>query len=257
MNPFERFRFPGAFGDELDARLDLPAEGQASKAAIFAHCFTCGKNLNAVRHLAESLNAAGIAVLRFDFTGLGGSGGDFANTNFSSNVEDLVRAVQHLERERGLAPRLLIGHSLGGAAALRAALQLPSIRAVVTIGAPFEPDHVVHNFSCALSQIEAEGQAEVELGSRRFTIRQQFLDDVRAQAADQGASIAALKRPLLVMHAPLDQTVGIEAASSIFLAAKHPKSFVSLDGADHLLSRNVDAHQVGALIAAWASPYLA
>jgi uncharacterized OsmC-like protein/alpha-beta hydrolase superfamily lysophospholipase len=250
--PSERFEFPNAKGERLAARLDLPA-GDSAAYALFAHCFTCGKDILAAKHIAERLTASGIAVLRFDFTGLGTSEGEFANTTFSSNVADLVAAADHLRRTRG-APALLIGHSLGGAAVLAAAGEIAEARAVVTIAAPSDPAHVVHLFKDHADAIRSQGEVEVELAGRPFRIRREFLDDVAEQRLDR--RIALLRTALLIFHAPTDQIVGIENASHIFAAAKHPKSFVSLDGADHLLSRKSDALFVADVTAAWAARYL-
>ena len=248
----ERFTFAGHGGDELAARLDMP-DGPHLSTAIFAHCFTCGKDITAARRISARLSAMGIAVLRFDFTGLGHSGGEFANTTFSSNVADLVLAAEHLS-ERDMAPSLLVGHSLGGAAVLRAAGEIDSVRAVVTIGAPFDPGHVTHNFGDALETIEKKGSAEVSLAGRPFTIGRDFLNDVAGAAL--APAIEKLNRALLVMHAPLDATVGIDNATRIFGAAKHPKSFVTLDNADHLVSEPEDAEYAAEVIAAWAGRYL-
>lgn len=250
--PTERLTFPGHDGSALAARLDLP-DGPHLATALFAHCFTCSKDIPAARRIAGRLAHMGIAVLRFDFTGLGHSQGEFANTTFTSNAQDLIRAAEALSA-RGMAPSLLIGHSLGGAAVLRAAADIPSTRAVVTIGAPFDPGHVTHNFEDALPRIRAEGRAEIRLGGRPFTIDQAFVDDVSAEAL--GPRIAALRAALLVLHSPLDSVVGIENAAEIFLAARHPKSFVTLDAADHLISQAADAEYAADIIATWASRYL-
>ena len=250
--PTERFTFPGHSGAELAARLDLP-EGPHLATALLAHCFTCGKDIVAARRIAARLAAKGIAVLRFDFTGLGHSGGEFENTSFTSNVTDLVHAAEALEA-RDMAPSLLIGHSLGGAAVLRAAGQMPSVKAVVTIGAPFDPEHVTHNFHDALDDIAAEGAGEVILGGRAIRIGAGFVEDVKASKL--APDIAALDRALLVMHAPLDDVVGIENATRIFMSAKHPKSFVTLDDADHLVTRQADADYAADVIASWAGRYL-
>ena len=250
--PTDRIVFPGHDGSELSARLDLP-DGPHIATAIFAHCFTCGKDIPAARRIAARLAAQGIAVLRFDFTGLGHSGGEFSNTSFTSNVEDLLAAHAYLTA-RNMTPSLIVGHSLGGAAVLKAAAALESIKAVATIGAPFDPGHVTHNFSQALEQIEIEGSAEVSLGGRPFRIGKRFVDDV-AQASLTEA-IAHLDAALLVLHAPRDAIVGIENASDIFLAAKHPKSFVTLDKSDHLVSDPADAEYAASLIATWATRYL-
>ncbi len=244
--------FPGSSGDPLAARLELPL-GPVRSYAIFTHCFTCSKDLFASRRIASELAMRGIAILRFDFTGLGASGGEFANSNFSSNVEDLRRAAQHLASHFGPA-ELLIGHSLGGAAVLAVAADLPEVRAVVTIGAPADTEHVIHNFRTHVPAIESRGEAEVELAGRRFTITRQFLDDLRRQHLE--SRIRDLGRPLLVLHAPGDGIVGIENARQIFAAAQHPKSFISLDGADHLLSRHEDAAFVAEVVSAWFGKYL-
>ena len=247
-----RITFAGSLGDELAARLDLPA-GAVRAYALFAHCFTCSKDVIAARHIAAKLAALGIAVLRFDFTGLGSSQGEFANTTFSSNIEDLVRAADHL-RARFAAPALLIGHSLGGAAMLAAAHRVPEATAVVTIAAPSDVAHVLHHFDAKLADIERDGVADVTLAGRTFTIRRDFVEDAKGQALKD--RIANLRKALLVMHSPTDQTVGIENATAIFTAARHPKSFVSLDKADHLLSNPRDAAYAAEVIAAWASRYL-
>ncbi|MBF9032030.1 prolyl oligopeptidase family serine peptidase [Rhodobacterales bacterium HKCCE3408] len=250
--PTERFTFPGHHGHALAARLDLP-EGPHLATALMAHCFTCGKDIPAARRISARLSAMGIAVLRFDFTGLGHSEGEFENTSFTSNVGDLIAAAEALSA-RGMAPSLLIGHSLGGAAVLRAARQIPSVKAVATIGAPFDPGHVTHNFGDALETIERDGVGEVMLGPRKIRIGRDFVEDVRA--GNIAADIAGLKRALLILHGPRDTVVGIENATQIFLAAKHPKSFVTLDDADHLVSRPEDAEYAAEVIAAWAGRYL-
>ena len=247
----EKLVFEGGQG-ALAARFDRPP-GPVRATALFAHCFTCSKDLAAVSRIARALAERGIAVLRFDFTGLGHSEGEFANTDFSSNVEDLVRAADHL-REQGQPPQLLIGHSLGGAAVLAAAARIPESLAVATIGAPADPEHVTKLFAGARAEIERAGEAEVELAGRRFRIRRELLDDLAEQRLEP--AIAGLRRALLVLHAPFDQTVGIDNASRIFAAAKHPKSFVSLDGADHLLTRREDAAYVAEVVAAWAGRFL-
>ena len=248
----ERIEFVGAHDDKLAARLDLPAENPQAYA-LFAHCFTCSKDVFAANRIAAELAERGVAVLRFDFTGLGASDGEFANTNFSSNIEDLIKAADFLRTEH-LAPALLIGHSLGGAAVLAAAGDIPEAKAVVTIGAPADPAHLQHLFAAVRPEIEAAGEAEVMLAGRRFRIRKQFLEDIEGQnLADK---IGKLRKALLVLHAPQDDTVEIGNASKIFTAAKHPKSFVSLDSADHLLSRREDAVYVAAVLSAWASRYI-
>jgi putative redox protein len=242
----------GAHGHRLAARLDAP-DGEVKAYALFAHCFTCGKDVFAARRVAEALTAHGIAVLRFDFAGLGASEGDFADTNFSSNLADLVAAADYM-RSTWQAPSLLVGHSLGGAAVLAAAAQIAEAKAVVTIAAPSHPAFVTTMFSQHLDEIARDGEAQVQLAGRPFRIRQQFVDD--AGSHNLKHKIAALKRALLVMHAPGDDTVAISNAMEIFTAAKHPKSFISLDDADHLLTRREDAVYVADLIAVWADRYL-
>jgi uncharacterized OsmC-like protein/alpha/beta superfamily hydrolase len=248
----ERFNFPNATGEQLAAPLDLPL-GKPTAYALFAHCFTCGKDNLAAKRIAERLTIHGIAVLRFDFTGLGGSEGEFANTHFSSNVDDLVAAADHLRKTHD-APAILIGHSLGGAAVLAASHRIPEARAVVTIAAPYDPGHVAGLFKEQVETIRTQGEVEVELAGRPFHIRREFLDDVAERKLD--ACLATLRKALLVFHSPTDELVGIYNASHIFGAAKHPKSFVSLAGADHLLSSKGDAVYVANVIAAWADRYL-
>ncbi|MGW6445614.1 alpha/beta hydrolase family protein [Lentzea sp. NPDC055074] len=244
--------FAGIDGQALAGRLELPA-GDVTATAVFAHCFTCGKDSVAASRISRRLAERGVAVLRFDFTGLGQSDGDFANTTFTSNVDDLVCAANHLRDTIG-APSVLIGHSLGGAAVLAAAHQIPEVRAVVTIGAPFDTSHVEHLLGPAKEKIEAHGVAEVLLAGRPFRISDGFLRDINEQ--NQTACIADLGRALLVMHSPQDDTVGIDNARLVFDSARHPKSFVSLDGADHLLTDRADAAYVAEVLAAWAGRYL-
>jgi uncharacterized OsmC-like protein/fermentation-respiration switch protein FrsA (DUF1100 family) len=250
--PTERFQFTGSEGQQLAATLDLP-EREPLAYALFAHCFTCGKDALAAKRIAVALAAKGIAVLRFDFTGLGSSEGDFANSTFSSNVADLVRAADHL-RETRKAPAILIGHSLGGAAILAAAGQILDAKAVVTIAAPSDPAHVTGLFADRIEHIRTHGEGKVSLAGRPFRIKREFLDDI----AEHGlmAHVAKLHKALLVMHAPSDDTVGIDNATRIFVTAKHPKSFVSLADADHLLTNKNDAAYVADVIAAWATRYL-
>jgi uncharacterized OsmC-like protein/fermentation-respiration switch protein FrsA (DUF1100 family) len=250
--PAERFQFTGSEGQQLAAALDRP-DGETHAYALFAHCFTCGKDVLAATRIAAALAARGIAVLRFDFTGIGSSEGDFANSTFSSNVADLVRAADHM-RKTYQAPALLIGHSLGGAAMLAAAGQIPEATAVVTIAAPSDPAHVTGLFAGSIETIRQQGKAEVSLAGRPFTIKREFLDDVAEHSLME--HVAKLHKALLVMHAPADDTVGIDNATRIFVAAKHPKSFVSLAGADHLLSNRRDSTYAADVIAAWASRYL-
>jgi uncharacterized OsmC-like protein/alpha/beta superfamily hydrolase len=250
--PSERFDFPNARGEKLSALLDKPA-GQPAAFALFAHCFTCGKDNLAAKRIAQALTARGIAVLRFDFTGLGASEGEFANTTFSSNIADLVAAADHL-RKMYQAPAILIGHSLGGAAVLAAASQVPEARAVATIAAPADPAHVTGLFRQHVADIHEKGEVEVALAGRPFRIRKEFLDDVAMHKLEH--CVRNLHKALLVMHSPTDDLVGIENASAIFTTAKHPKSFISLHGADHLLSNRADAVYVAEVIAAWSERYL-
>lgn len=247
------FDFSGSRGQRLSGRVERP-ETTPRGWAILAHCFTCGKDGLAASRLARALALTGIGVLRFDFAGIGKSEGEFADSTFAADVEDLI-AAQRAMAEAGMPPSLLVGHSLGGAAVLVASANLPGISAVATIGAPSSVDHVLHQFAPeAIEAIERDGEAEVLLGGRPFVVRRTLLNDLGRH--DLPATVATLCRPLLVMHAPLDQTVGIRNASDIFLAAKHPKSFVSLDGSDHLLTRRADADYAAGMIAAWAARYL-
>jgi putative redox protein len=248
----ERLEFANAKGEKLAGLIDLPL-GRPAAFALFAHCFTCGKDNLTAKRISERLAMCGIGVLRFDFTGLGMSEGEFADTHFSSNVEDLVAAADHLRQTRG-APAILIGHSLGGAAALAAAQRIPDARAVVSISAPSDPKHVAGLFKEHIDKIHEQGEAEVQLAGRPFRIKREFLNDVAEQRIND--CLANLRKALLVFHSPTDDTVGIENASRIFAAAKHPKSFVSLAGADHLLSKRNDAVYVANVIAAWAERYL-
>ncbi|MGK7312100.1 MAG: bifunctional alpha/beta hydrolase/OsmC family protein [Candidatus Longimicrobiales bacterium M2_2A_002] len=246
-------RFEGSEGHELEGRLELPVSGEPVACAIFAHCFTCSKDLKAVVHIARGLARQGIAVLRFDFTGLGQSEGEFSDTTFATNVEDLVAAAGFMESEYE-APDILIGHSLGGAAVLQAAHSIPSARAVATIAAPCDPRHVTRLLRDSLDEIEAEGEAEVELAGRRFTIKKKFLDDLEHEAM-QGR-ISELDRALLIFHSPVDNTVGIDNAACIYEAARHPKSFISLDDADHLLTDEADYRYVASVLEPWARKYI-
>ncbi|MCH8551248.1 MAG: bifunctional alpha/beta hydrolase/OsmC family protein [Natronospirillum sp.] len=248
----QKLTFDNAQGHTLAGLLELPA-GPVLGYALFAHCFTCGKDIRAASRIARALAGQGIATLRFDFTGLGNSDGDFANTNFSSNVEDLVAAAEYLKTHHQ-APALLIGHSLGGAAVLAAAGQVPSAKAVVTIGAPSEPDHVAHLFEGDRDEIEQDGEANVCLAGRPFRIRKQFLEDIEAH--NLAEHIRKLRRPLLVFHAPMDETVSINEAAVIYQHALHPKSFVSLDDADHLVTRDADAAYIADTLVAWVKRYL-
>jgi putative redox protein len=240
-------------GARLAARLDSPDDGEPSVYGLFAHCFTCNKNYKAMAHISRTLAESGIAVLRFDFTGLGESEGDFADTNFSSNVADLIAAAEFLKDEFE-APKILIGHSLGGAAVLQATAHIPSSVAVVTIAAPSETAHLARLLAGTRPTLEARGEAEITIGGRTFTIKKQFLDDLERTRMQE--TIRDLNRALLIFHSPGDQTVGIDNAAQIFQAAQQPKNFISLDGADHLLSNPRDSLYVGSLIAAWAGRYI-
>lgn len=249
----QKFSFDNEHGEKLSARLDMPIDGAPVATAVFAHCFTCSKNLNAVKHISNTLAMNGIAVLRFDFTGLGESEGEWADTNFSSNVDDLVKAAKSLE-DKLMAPSILIGHSLGGAAVLLAAHQIPSVEAVVTIAAPADPVHITNLFKDKEDEIAEKGVIDVELAGRPFQIKKQFLDDI--QGVNMQKHIKELHKPLLIMHAPGDNTVGIENAAAIYSAAMHPKSFISLAGADHLLTNQIDSIYVGDVIATWVKRYV-
>jgi alpha/beta superfamily hydrolase len=246
----KRLHLKNAQGEKLSARLDLPEQDKPRAYALFAHCFTCSKDHKAPVYISKALTQSGIAVLRFDFTGLGESGGEFTETNFTSNVQDLLCAAEFL-RENYQAPALLMGHSLGGTAVLKAALKIPSAKAVVTIATPFDPAHVLTHFD--VEEIEQKGEAEVELIGNKVKITKQFIDDVKQHSIEE--DLQRLNTALLVMHAPLDKIVSIENATFIFRAARHPKSFISLDDADHLLTSRKDAAYVGSLIAVWAKKY--
>jgi alpha-beta hydrolase superfamily lysophospholipase len=250
----KKLSFPGSQEYELGARLDLPEEGEPQAFAIFAHCFTCTKNLKAINNIDQALTAAGIAVLRFDFTGLGESEGDFAETNFSSNVGDLVAAADFLA-ENYRAPQILIGHSLGGAAVMQAAQEVPSCVAVATIAAPAQLEDLKHLILSRGEEIEARGEARVQIGNQEFRLKKQFIEDLERNNMQR--VIARLERPLIVFHSPADRVVDIRNAYAIFETASHPKSFVSLDQAGHLLLDEADSRYVGAMIATWASRYCA
>jgi len=250
---FRKLEFTNAAGQRLAARIDLSEKKPPVAYALFAHCFTCSKNIKAAGHISRALTADGIAVFRFDFTGLGESEGDFGDTNFSSNVEDLVAAAQFMVANYE-GPRILIGHSLGGAAVLQAAARIPSSLAVITIAAPADPKHVSLALGDSKEIIERRGEAKVELAGRTFKIKKQFLDDLESVSMQQ--TIQNLKHALLIFHAPTDNVVDIDNAARIFKAAQHPKSFISLDQADHLLMDPRDSQYVGSLIAAWASRYI-
>ncbi len=249
----QKVNFKNKDGQDLVGRLELPANRHPHNFAIFAHCFTCNKNLTAVRNISKALTANGFGVLRFDFTGLGESEGDFADTNFSGNVEDLVAAASYLEKNHK-APTLLVGHSLGGAAVIFAADRIGSVNALATIGAPFSPVHIEHLLQSEIPEIEETGKAVVNLSGRDFTIKKQFLDDLQHKPLAQ--TLGKLRKPILILHSPQDNTVEIKNAEEIYVAARHPKSFISLDGADHLLSDKKDSFYAGEVISGWAKRYL-
>jgi len=250
--PSEKLTFAGHTGAELAALFDKPS-GPILATAIFAHCFTCSKDILAAKRISQRLASAGIAVLRFDFTGLGHSGGEFANTDFTSNVGDLVKAAEHMATI-GNPVSLLVGHSLGGAAVLKAAGQIASVKAVVSIAAPSDPAHVAANFGCHIDEIRKNGSAEVSLAGRGFTITSDFLDDIGS--AELLPAVSHMKKALLVLHSPFDETVSIDNAADIFTAAKHPKSFITLDHADHLITKPADAQYAADVISTWAARYL-
>ena len=234
------------------SRLELP-EGEPTGFALFAHCFTCSKDLFAPPELRTGLAERGVAVLRFDFTGLGHSDGEFEHTNFSSNIEDLIHAADFL-RDEWEAPRVLIGHSFGGTASLVAAGRIDEVQAVTTIGAPCHPKHVEHVFAEKIDEIEADGAAHVTIAGREFTVAKHFLEDIRQ--AKMAEAIGSLGKPMLVFHSPIDDVVGIENAKLIYQAARHPKSFISLDQADHLLTDKEDAEFVADMLSSWVSRYV-
>ncbi|PPK85244.1 putative redox protein [Neolewinella xylanilytica] len=248
-----KLTFPNSAGVQLAARLDLPVNRHPHAFALFAHCFTCGHTLTAMHNITRELNLHGIAVLRFDFTGIGESEGDFVDTSFTTNISDLEDAANYLA-EHYEAPGLLVGHSLGGAAVLCAANRIPSVKAVVTIAAPFAPDHVSQHFRDKIETIAREGKATVDIGGRPFKIGKQFIDDLEHHRLDD--NIQNLDAGLLILHSPQDRTVSIDEAAKLYTAARHPKSFVSLDGADHLLSDGADSHYAGRVIAGWSDRYL-
>jgi uncharacterized OsmC-like protein/pimeloyl-ACP methyl ester carboxylesterase len=245
--------FKNKNGQQLSARLELPLEGKPHSYAIFAHCFTCNKNLNAVRNIARSLSLNGIAVLRFDFTGLGQSGGDFSDTSLSHNVDDIICASDFLNKNYG-TPGLLIGHSFGGTAVLIAAAKLEQVKAVVTINSPFDPKHVKHLFTGKIEEIRAQGKAEVSIGGRNFWLREDFIEELDHTNLED--LVRTFDKALLIMHSPQDRIVEIDEAANLYKAARHPKSFVSLDGSDHLISKEEDTVYIGNLIGAWIRKYM-
>lgn len=249
----QKVSFTNKDQEQLAGRLELPLNQKPHNFVIFAHCFTCTKNLTAVKNVGRALTNAGFAVLRFDFTGLGESEGDFENTNFSGNVDDLVEAAAFLEKNY-MAPTLMIGHSLGGAAAIFAAAKITSIKAVAVINSPRHPSHVRNLLKDSAHEIAKNGKAKVNLGGIDFTIKKQFLDDLENKSLID--VVSNFGKALLILHSPQDTTVGIKNAEEIYKAAHHAKSFVSLDGVDHLLSKKEDSNYVGQVIAGWASHYL-
>lgn len=250
----QHITFTNAEGRELSGKLELPIDTHPHNYALFAHCFTCTKNFSALRNISKALVNKGFGVLRFDFTGLGESEGDFSNTNFSGNINDLLCAARWLKTHYK-APSLLVGHSFGGAAVIFAAARLPSVNALATIGAPSHLKHVQHLLKSNLEEIKSTGEAVVNLSERPFTIKKQFLDDLENRSLP--TTLKKLRKPLLILHSPQDDTVGIQNAEEIFHAAHHPKSFISLDGAEHLLTHKADSLYTGSVIAEWASRYLA
>jgi uncharacterized OsmC-like protein/esterase/lipase len=250
---YKKVTFKNESGTTISGRMDLPADREPLAYALFAHCFTCTKNLKAIAHICRALTDHGMAVLRFDFTGLGESEGDFSETNFSSNIKDLIAAADFMKKEFE-PPGILIGHSLGGAAMLHAGSRIGSTRAVVTIGAPADTTQLKNSLKDSWKHIEKEGRAKITIGSRSFTVKKQFLDDL--EEVQMQKAIRHLKKPLLIFHSPVDEIVDAENAATIFKAAFHPKSFISLDKADHLLSNEADAIYVGSVIAAWAEKYV-
>jgi len=250
---FKSIKFSNAAGQALSARMDFPDDGKYHSVIIFAHCFTCSKNVNSAAYLSRFLIQKGFAVFRFDFTGLGESQGDFAETNFATNVEDLLAASQYVAKNYD-PPKIMIGHSLGGAAVIKAAARVDSVKALVTIGAPSDPRHVFNHLRQAFPMIQSKGEAMVDLAGRSFRIKKQFIEDL--EKSDLKSALENLKKAILILHSPMDNTVGIEHAGALFQTARHPKSFVSLDQADHLLSRKDDAEYAAGIIAAWVQKYL-
>ncbi len=250
---FKKVSFKNSSGQDLSGRIDFPLIGTPNAFVLFAHCFTCSKNLKSVDHISQAFTQLGMAILRFDFTGLGQSSGDFADTNFSSNLSDLKDAYDFMN-ENYEAPQIIVGHSLGGAAVLHVASDMPNVKAVATIGAPSTPDHVTHLLDHGREELEKKGEAEINIGGRPFKMKKQFLDDLEGR--NDFESIKNLGKALLIMHSPQDNIVGIENAQEIYVNAMHPKSFISLDGANHLLTDEADAKYAGAMISSWANRYI-
>ena len=250
---FKKITFQNSSGNNLSGRIDFPLVGKPKAFVLFAHCFTCSKNLKSIDHISQAFNQQGMAVFRFDFTGLGQSSGDFSDTNFSSNLSDLKEAYHYLEKNFE-APQIILGHSLGGAAVLHVSSQLPAVQAVATVGAPSTPTHVSHLLGDGREELTKKGEVEVNIGGRPFKMKKQFLDDLEAN--EHKEVVHHLGKALLVLHSPQDKIVGIESAQEIYLEARHPKSFVSLDGADHLLTDAKDARYVGSMVAGWAARYI-
>jgi uncharacterized OsmC-like protein/esterase/lipase len=251
--PSKNITFSNAEGTTLSARLELPPDRRPLNFAIFAHCFTCNKNFRAVRQISSSLAANRFGVLSFDFTGLGDSGGDFSDTTFSGSVSDLIAAAEYLETNY-TSPSLMIGHSLGGAATILAASKLESVKAVVTIGSPSEPQHVKKLFRSQIETIEESGASEVDIGGRPFVLKREFIEDLDKQ--DMLSVVGGMDKAFLFLHSPEDNIVGVDNAAALYKAARHPKSFISLSGADHLLTAAEDGQYAGDLIASWAARYV-
>jgi putative redox protein len=249
----EKVTFENKKKEKIAAIIDWPLHQKPKATALFAHCFTCTKNLTAVKNISKGLTSSGFAVLRFDFTGLGESEGEFEETNFETNIDDLELAANFLA-EKIEAPKLLIGHSLGGTAILHAANKIKSAKGIVTIGSPYQPSHAAHLFEESVEEIKEKGRANVTIGGRPFTVNAELLKSLNSN--DSEKIIAELDRALLVLHSPQDRIVGIENAEKIYKAAKHPKSFISMDGADHLLSEKLDSMYVGDIISSWLNRYL-
>lgn len=251
--PAKKVEFLNKDGIKLAGKIEFPLTKIPEAYAIFAHVFTGSKNLSSARHISRALTLNGFAVLRFDFAGLGDSDGDFSDTNFTSNVNDILSASKFLE-DNYEAPKIIVGHSLGGAASVFAANELDNVQAVATIGTPSEPEHVTHLFNCKMEDIEEKGFAEVEVGGRPFTIRKQFIEDLRSKKMFE--LVGNLRKAILILHSPQDRVVEIDHAAKIYHAAHHPKSFVTLDHADHMLMNKDDAYYTGNVISSWVKRYI-